>query len=390
MDTYKHKENIIRATQLWECGDITRENLEYIFPELKEGEDEDERIRKWIIDDIRYNMNNEPLNNSEYKKKAEKAIAWLEKQGQVKEYTFKMIPRLLEMIEPTERAKAYCQKLIDALTKEGYITDAKIVEECLKQMNGEKVALATMDEQKINKSEDERVRKAIIEFFELQDDNTTYSLVPKKDILAWLEKQGEQKSVNKLEPKFKVGDWVVRGKTIAQILDIQEQYYVGLDIDGNDFTSSRFLSDDKIHLWTIADAKDGDILVASDGSIFLFKCTIDCACKHYVALTINDDIELNEGLEHYWETSRAVHPATRKQCDLLFQKMHKAGWEWGAEKKELRKIEKQSKPKWSEDDESKVEDIIYFLDAAKIHYASTKALDDCIDWLKSLKQRIGG
>ena len=25
--------------------------------------------------------NNEPLNNSEYKKKAEKAIAWLEKQG---------------------------------------------------------------------------------------------------------------------------------------------------------------------------------------------------------------------------------------------------------------------------------------------------------------------
>lgn len=48
-----------------------------IFTELKES---DERIRRWIIDDIRYNMNNEPLNNSEYKKKAEKAIAWLEKQ----------------------------------------------------------------------------------------------------------------------------------------------------------------------------------------------------------------------------------------------------------------------------------------------------------------------
>ena len=50
-----------------------------IFTELKEG---DERIRRWIIDDIRYNINNEPLNNSEYKKKAEKAIAWLEKQGE--------------------------------------------------------------------------------------------------------------------------------------------------------------------------------------------------------------------------------------------------------------------------------------------------------------------
>ena len=52
--------------------------IEEIFPELKEGDDE--KIRKWIIDDIRYNMDNEPLNNSEYKKKAEKAIAWLEKQ----------------------------------------------------------------------------------------------------------------------------------------------------------------------------------------------------------------------------------------------------------------------------------------------------------------------
>lgn len=36
MSTYekKHKEEVVRATQLWKCGDITRENLEYIFPEL--------------------------------------------------------------------------------------------------------------------------------------------------------------------------------------------------------------------------------------------------------------------------------------------------------------------------------------------------------------------
>ena len=47
------------------------------------------------------------------------------------------------------------------------------------------------------------------------------------------------------------------------------------------------------------------------------------------------------------------------------------------------------KSKWSEEDESKVKDVIYFLDTAKVHYASTKALDDCIDWLKSLKQRMG-
>lgn len=65
---YKDEDKHLKAT------------LERIFPELKESED-DEMI-KWIIDDIRYNMDNEPLNNSEYKKKAEKAIAWLEKQGE--------------------------------------------------------------------------------------------------------------------------------------------------------------------------------------------------------------------------------------------------------------------------------------------------------------------
>jgi len=56
-----------------------------------------------------------------------------------KEYTFKVIPRLLGMIQPTDRAKSYCQKLIDSLEQEGYSTDAKIVRDCLKQMNGEKL-----------------------------------------------------------------------------------------------------------------------------------------------------------------------------------------------------------------------------------------------------------
>lgn len=78
-----YDEAIERAKKLY--GDGIAEG---IFPELKESDDD--RIRKWIIDDIRYNMNNEPLNNSEYKKKAEKAIAWLEKQGE--NYTDKPKP----------------------------------------------------------------------------------------------------------------------------------------------------------------------------------------------------------------------------------------------------------------------------------------------------------
>ena len=44
----------------------------------------------------------------------------------------------------------------------------------------------------LKESDDEKIKKAIIEFFESEDDNATYSLVRKKDIIAWLEKQGKE------------------------------------------------------------------------------------------------------------------------------------------------------------------------------------------------------
>ena len=84
--------------------------------ELKESDDE--KIRRWIIDDIRYNMNNEPLNNSEYKKKAEKAIAWLENQG--------------EQNLPSANERAWLYLVSDVLTwKDGigqYLDDPRVQE----------------------------------------------------------------------------------------------------------------------------------------------------------------------------------------------------------------------------------------------------------------------
>ena len=83
----KHKEEIIRATQLWECGDITRENLEYIFPELAESEDE--KVRKELIQFIK---NWKDPNNigrphdfptlTRNVEQCDRYIAWLEKQGE--------------------------------------------------------------------------------------------------------------------------------------------------------------------------------------------------------------------------------------------------------------------------------------------------------------------
>ena len=151
-----------------------------------------------------------------------------------------------------------------------------------------------------------------------------------------------------------------------------------------------------IRLWTIEDAKDGDVLVASDSSILLFKCVVDAACKHYIALTTDNAVKFNEGLEHYWETSSAVHPATKEQRDLLFQKMKEAGYDWDAEKKELKKIEQN--PAWSEKDEEMLNRCIEYT----IRIVPVKAAEDsgllvdfkrtpdekAQDWLKSLKSRV--
>ena len=144
---------------------VLKQNIaEEYFPELAESEDE--MIRKECISIIK-EYERICIKEGDACEVAPLCIAWLEKQGEQnpanKEYTFKAIPRLLEMIQPTDRAKSYCQKLIDSLEQEGYITDAKIVSDCLKQMNGEKVAMATMDEQKPAWSEeDEEIHRKCI------------------------------------------------------------------------------------------------------------------------------------------------------------------------------------------------------------------------------------
>lgn len=43
---------------------------------------------------------------------------------------------------------------------------------------------------------------------------------------------------------------------------------------------------------------------------------------------------------------------------------------------------------WNEKDEYRAKLTIYFLETAKKHYASTVELDACIDWLKSLKEKV--
>ena len=233
-----------------------------------------------------------------------------EKQGEQKEYTFKSLPRLLDMIEPTSKAKAYCQKLIDTLVKEGYSTDAKIVSDCLKQMNGEKVAMATMD---------------------------------------------EKKPIDNIEPKFEIekGKWYVCNTSRYTDFVVGKAYYCPKNgmLKPNENAIARYVARDCFHPWSIDDAKDSDVLVTYDIRdnmkwIFLYRPN-----KH--KLHINDprfychyDLKSDSFKKDNDYVSVALgtkfRPATKEQCDLLFAKMKEAGWEWDETKKELKKIELKS------------------------------------------------
>ena len=101
--------------------------------------------------------------------------------------------------------------------------------------------------------------------------------------------------------------------------------------------------------WNIQDAKDGDVLVYQNGDteiIMIFKSERDAFHAYTHFQVFNNTYEVNNSC--VW--CIGGHPATKEQCAFLFQKMKEAGYEWDADKKELKKIEKKpdekAKPKF--------------------------------------------
>ena len=145
--------------------------------------------------------------------------------------------------------------------------------------------------------------------------------------------------------KFNAGDWIVYNKrgTVHQIekvinVDIinKPAYYL---TDGS-YIPCRKVND--YHLWTINDAMPEDVLVASDGSMFLCNGYYDNGVKYFVSLTKDGKLNISDGT-HYWETTRSCHPATKEEINLLFTKIKEEGYEW--DEKNMRLINSSLKEK---------------------------------------------
>ena len=226
------------------------------------------------------------------------------------------------------------------------------------------------------------------------------SIIEKIDTYRVKEKkQGESKNDDKVKPKFKDGEWIVYRNGVWQICNIGLKTYYEL-LKTNNEVSTRSIEevDANSHLWTIDDAKDGDVLRIRNLTFIFQEITNNNVCHKdavvaYCSYEDNDDGFGVCGPDCITDLEIII-PATKEQRNLLFQKMHEAGYEWDAEKKELKKIEQKS-AEWSEEDEENrnlINTILWesvgkHLDAPE--YGSIVTQGDAANltqWLKTLKE----
>lgn len=357
------------------------EALETLIPELRESEDE--LMRKEAIAIIKqYNIICEREGTKCYT--ADRVISWLEKQGKKSNIPQSAEDNLrrqhiIQVLEYARSLDAYNQFGKERINKD--IAWLKKQAEILESIK-HKEAMLDCQTCKNYKNECFPDRNIFKCSYPIKHGEKN----PPQDVD---EKQSEQNPGDKLETKFNVGDWLqYRNAKPFLVEEITKQGYVNGD------SCLPFNWENEIHLWTIQDAKDGDVLVASDGSIFILKEIVGCGCKHYIALEKDKEtISVNDNLKHFWEAAGGVKPATKEQRDLLFQKMKESGYEWDAEKKELKEISQEypltsnecCKPAWSEEDETFTRDAVA---AAEEYYTKGCGQEELVVWLKSLKDRV--
>ena len=112
----------------------------------------------------------------------------------------------------------------------------------------------------LKESDDEKIRKALLEYFGEECDTATINGIYCYKIYDWLKKQNEHKSIDKvIKPKFHEGEWVVYKNDICQIVKREEGCNKLVTVFGieKELVNERNLS--TARLWTIQDAKDGDV-----------------------------------------------------------------------------------------------------------------------------------
>lgn len=218
----------------------------------------------------------------------------------------------------------------------------------------------------LKESDDERIRKALIGLIKYLKPGRRigYKFPIEFDkVLVWLEKQGKQEQTSEfnavdwqpskvdgkihniynvgVEPKFQNGQWIVWQDKCYKV-NYNGCGYELIDQNGLSTSLEYGTVDENAHLWTIADAKDGDILVdrfSTNSIIVLFKgINLNSSILVYCGYNGYSFSVKTDGLGYGRVDNTNYHPATKEQRVLFFQKMKEVGYEWDDKTKKLKKF----------------------------------------------------
>lgn len=424
-----------RMSRAWNDNRCTIGFMNEIFPEFKESDD-DEKIRKEIILVFKH-ANHKGIYN--------KHLAWLEKQGEQKEtlcdtcrktqpsHSCQDITALgrcamekqdeqkpVEWSEDDEQYLLVCKNALEKYEVSDKC-DSAIIMQWLKEKLKRPVKPNFRERY-------DRIKNS--EWFKKTHEGMSVSEEPDdsycQEHCKGFQETGkcfadsacsakiEAESIDKAEPKFKVGDWITDGQLTCKVLGITGKFYE-LHLHNDDychFETDVQSVDKHYHLWSIQDAKKGDVLEFGDhgrlvtGIVSHINKTtgkVDVSC-----LLEGDKFKV--GVFYNLDTIKP-HPATKEQRDILFAKMKEARYEWLEETKELNKFhvidegkeemdycftkmmngEKVSSA-WDEEDEHTLQGIIDEIQANKNQAPDYdfETYDRFLFWLKTIKHRIGG
>ena len=184
------------------------------------------------------------------------------------------------------------------------------------------------------------------------------------------ENEPNESKEEEFKPKFKVGDWIIGRATNnepRQISEITDQCYKSTY--GGQYG---FSFENEMHLWTIQDAKDGDVIYLPNGNneyyFFIFKGIENAAVMSFAHFYQYDDgtSEVKGTIDKLSSVNDVFQPATKEQHALLFAKIKEAGYEWDSDKKELKEI-KQPEP---------------VLQEPTVNETTRKSFSECLDAFK--------
>lgn len=327
---------------------------EYIFPELKESEDE--RIRKELIEMLRNWASVHYITKEQFSER----MAWLENQGEPNPYSgvsFKYNGHTWGMCARDNGVEI----LVDGEIKERVLLDNKPQgKSTLEVINEEKVDNANEVEPKFKVGDIVQYITDSTDRRKIEEIDTLCNMYHTDSLPIMFEIENDWKVVlnsENVEPKFKIGDWITNAngdytwKVISvDYLDYTLQNQWGECVEDTvDYVNKAF------HLWTIQDAKDGDVLSANwrEGAnfwerIIIFNKYHSKGVKGVISAPYvegygntfkNGKLIPCAKVPYYSTWTDNLYPATKEQRDLLFQKLKEAGYEWDVDNKELKKEE---------------------------------------------------